>query len=83
MGLYEYLTLSNEEQWDLIWDKGEYVDTYKSIDCSFVLYAIDQFFVEVELDVLTGSIIGKSPFKHGVRLEKYGEGIDINKAPWD
>jgi len=71
MRLYEYLALSQEKQWEELWDNGKHIDNYKSIDCKFVLYAIDKFFVEVELCITTDKILGKSPFEHGGRMEKY------------
>ncbi len=73
MGLYEYLTLSNEEQWDLLWDKGVHLTSYKSIDCSYRLYAIDRFFVEVEMCPVKDTILGMGVFKKGKKLDKYIE----------
>lgn len=83
MGIYDYLALDNEEQWDVLWDKGIFVDAYKSIDCSYQLFAIDKFFVEVELDITNDSILGKSVFKEGKRLDKYSGDIKVKPAPWD
>jgi len=47
LGLYEYTKLSEEKQWEILWDKGEFLTNLKLIDKSFSLYAIDKFFVEV------------------------------------
>lgn len=33
MGIYDFLALSYEEQWDALWDKGIYLTSYRSIDC--------------------------------------------------
>ena len=71
MGLYEYKILSEDEQWNTLWDKGKFLTNLKLIDKSFSLYAIDKFFVEVELDQLTDKIIGKKVFMHGHCMEKY------------
>ena len=50
MTLYEYKTLSEDEQWNTLWDIGEFLTNLKLINKSFSLCAIDKFFVEVELD---------------------------------
>lgn len=53
----EYLKFTSEEQWEILWEKGLFLINFKSIDCSYSLYAINNFFVEVELDILTGKLI--------------------------
>lgn len=71
MGIYEYNILPEDEQWNTFWDKGEFLTNLKLIDKAFSLYAIDKFFVEVELDPLTDKIIGKGVFKCGDALDRY------------
>lgn len=78
MGLYEYMMLTQEQQWDELWDNGKHITNYKSIDCSFSLYALHRFYVEVELCVSSGKILGKGIFKTGKTLDKYAGSIDIN-----
>ena len=73
MGLYEFLMLSNEEQWDVLWDKGVYLTSFKSIDCSYQLYAIDKFYVEVEMCITQDAILGMGVFAEGKKLDKYLE----------
>ncbi len=74
MGIYDYLALSKEEQWDTLWEEGVFLTSYKSIDCSFMLYAIDRFFVELELCPLKGSILEMGVFVHGRKMDKYING---------
>lgn len=71
MEIYEYLYLSDEDQWDELFDNGKHLTDYKSIDCSFSLYALHKFFIEVEFDPLYGNSIGKHVFVHGARIDKY------------
>ncbi len=71
MGIYEFNILPEEEQWNTLWDKGKFVTNLKLIDKSYSLYAIDKFFVEVELDPMTDKILSKKVFKHGHCMEKY------------
>ena len=59
MGIYEYNILPEDEQWNTLWDKGEFLTNLQLIDKSFSLYAIDKLFIEVELDPFTDKIIGK------------------------
>ena len=75
MGLYEYMMLSEEEQWNVLWDKGKYLTSLKFIDKKFSLYALFMFFVEVELDPVTDKIVCKSHFTEGKSLEKYAGDI--------
>jgi hypothetical protein len=70
MDILDYLELSDEEQWEELWESGVHLENFKSIDCAFVLYSLHSFFLEVELD-LEGKISGKHPFRAGTRLDKY------------
>ncbi|NAY92109.1 hypothetical protein GTQ34_09270 [Muricauda sp. JGD-17] len=83
MELYDYLALDNEEQWDILWDKGEFVDTFVSFDCCYHLFSVNKFFIEVEIEPTNGTIIGKSEFIHGSKMNKYTRSMDLKKAPWD
>ncbi|MFS4469135.1 hypothetical protein [Maribacter sp. 2210JD10-5] len=78
MGLYDYMILEDTEQWNVLWNKGDYIthrldDKYK---CN--LYALFDFFVEVRLDPITDKILDKAHFKTGIILDKYAGDIDIN-----
>ncbi|BFP39474.1 hypothetical protein FGF1_03190 [Flavobacteriaceae bacterium GF1] len=75
MGIYEYLALTEEEQWDILWDRGVFLEHYVTPVVKFSLYAIDGFFVEVELE--NDKVKGKAVFKQGDRLEKYTLDFDI------
>lgn len=82
MGIYEYLAMSQEEQWDILWDDGVYITSYKSIDCSYRLYAIDKFYVEVEMCVTNETVLGMGVFKEGKKLDKYinDNQVDLNQS---
>ena len=73
MDILEYLTLTSEDQWDYLWLHGHKISTYSSIDSRSELYKLDNFYVEVELDLLYGHIIGKNIFKEGAILRKFLE----------
>lgn len=80
MDLYEYMVLSNEEQWDELWDHGQFITHFESIDCKFALYALHKFFVEVELDPVKDTLIGKNIFKEGRCMDKYAGYLGFDMA---
>lgn len=71
MNLYEYLSLSDQEQYDLAMQRGEFLDCYIQGDTRFALYALDMFFVEIEYDNSQNKIKGKGAFVTGELLDKY------------
>lgn len=78
MGLYDYMILSEEEQWNELWDKGEFISHYDADGRKLTLYALHRFFVEVDLSPDTGKIIGKKHFVCGKELVKYsGKNIGL------
>jgi len=76
IGVYEYLTLPKEEQWNALWDSGKFLTHRIDGDSKFTLYALDRFFVEVELDK-SDKIVGKIEFKYGHNLDNYSPEIQI------
>jgi hypothetical protein len=72
MTLYEYLMLSDDEQYDVVFAKGKFLDIHIVGNTKLVLYAIDLFFVEVKWGIEKDEIIGKAAFKYGPALDKYG-----------
>jgi hypothetical protein len=77
MGLYDYMMLDEAEQWKVLWDKGTYLTHYLEANEKCNLYALFDFFVEVELDPKTDKIVGKEHFKDGHLLDKYSGRIDF------
>ena len=71
MKLYEFATLPEEQQYQTVWDLGKLVDNFKVGFVIFQLYAINDFFVEIEYSEAENKILGKSAFKDGEKLEKY------------
>jgi len=71
MTLYEYKTLSKDDQYDTVFAKGKFLDIVLEGNSKFVLYAIDKFFVEVEWNIEKDGIIGKGVFKERDSLNKY------------
>jgi hypothetical protein len=71
MKLYEFLGLSDEEQYNTTWAIGVMVDQFIKDNIAINLYAINEFFVEVYYDQKTNKILYKKTFKHGELLDKY------------
>ena len=71
MKLNEYKKLSEEEQYSLLWDKGVLVDACIEGEVKKLLYAIDNFFIELWCHVITNKVLWKLSFKQGRLLEKY------------
>ena len=79
MTLYEYTLLTDKAQWNGLWKNGKFLTNRKYLDSKFSLYAIYDFFIEVELDPVTNKIKSKTHFKQGEILNKYSGSIDISK----
>lgn len=71
ISLYEFLVLSDREQYYIVFNKGEFIDSQIDGNKRFALYAIDMFFVEIEYDDEINIIINKKAFVAGVILNKY------------
>lgn len=69
--------LSEEEQWQNLWEKGQFITNLKFINKKFSLYALHKFFVEVELDPTTDKILRKTHFKTGHAMDKYSGNINL------
>ena len=71
MKLFEYKSLKEEDQYRILWNEGVLIDGCMEADVKKLLYAIDNFYVELWCHVLTNKIIWKLSFKQGKLLEKY------------
>lgn len=54
MTLYEYKMLLEDEQYDIVFSQGKFLDIVIEGTTKYVLYAIDKFFVEVIWDMEHG-----------------------------
>lgn len=61
-------------QYQVIWEIGKHIETVQQEGKTFLLYAINDFFVEVIYCQRTNDILGKNQFKQGEHLEKYMPG---------
>jgi hypothetical protein len=77
MKLYEFLRLSDVEQYVMVWSFGVHVDTHIKDNIAINLYSINDFYCEVYYDMKTNKILYKQVFKQGARLDKYLDRIKI------
>ena len=77
MKLSEYKILNEEDQYRILWDNGILIDGYFDGPVKKLLYAIDNFYVELWLHSMTNKVLWKLSFKQGKLLEKY-----LNKYPF-
>ncbi len=63
--------LTQHEQYDLVFTRGNFVDYYLKGETRFALYSIFKFFVEVEYNVPKNKIINLITFEDGKLLERY------------
>jgi hypothetical protein len=77
MKLYEFLRLSEVEQYNTVWSLGVHVDTHINENIAINLYSINDFYCEVYYDMKTNKVLYKHSFKQGVRLDKYLDKIKL------
>jgi len=71
MNLSDYKKLNDEEQYDILWADGVLIDACLEGTVKKLLYAIDNFYVELWCHTMTNKVIWKLSFKQGKLLEKY------------
>ena len=71
MTLYEFLMLDDAMQYQTTWELGVPIDNILYKNIHYILYAINDFYVEVHYNAPDNKIIGKLPFKSGEALDKY------------
>lgn len=73
MKLGEYKNLEEHEQYRILWEEGILIDACIEGDVKKILYAINNFYVELWCHAQTNKILWKLSFKQGRLLEKYLE----------
>lgn len=71
MKLYDYKKLNDDDQYRVLWNDGVLVDACLEGDVKKLLYAVDNFFVELWCHTTTNKVLWKLSFKQGKLLEKY------------
>lgn len=69
--LYEFLRMSEDQQYQAVWDAGTHVDNIAKDNIIYQLHTINDFYVEIQYSMPDNKIISKVQFKYGEHLEKY------------
>jgi hypothetical protein len=70
MTLYEFRSLTEEQQAEAVWN-GVFLDLRAYLGLNILLYAIDEFYVEVYYSPSLNKIEGLRPFRSTKPLEPY------------
>ncbi|MFK5973212.1 MAG: hypothetical protein QM485_08015 [Flavobacteriaceae bacterium] len=71
MVIKDFKTLPIPEQWYELWEYGIFLSTTQIDWCTFSLYALHSFYVEVYSDSTTNKVFANFSFKDSESLEKY------------
>lgn len=71
MKLREYKSLTDAEQYKILWQNAILIDGCMEGEKRKLLYALDNFYIELWYHVTTNKILWKISFKQGKLLEKY------------
>ena len=71
----EFRYLPRQEQLDVVFTIGDYIETRFEEGFQVMLYAVDRFFVELYHDTLTQKICFLNAFISGTFLNKYAKSL--------
>jgi hypothetical protein len=71
MNLSEFLILSDERQYQAVWELGVHIDNIVYNRVHHQLYTISDFYIEIHYSVSDNKIIGKLAFRSSDTLDKY------------
>jgi len=75
--LYEFNLLPKEDQHSLVHSKGTFLEVKEIDEVKYVLYGLQQFYVELEYNIPSNSITALTTFMRGIKLDKYLDSYDI------
>ena len=70
MGIYDFNILFEHDKYDLVFTKGQFVDTITKQEIKYALYSLSYFWVEVTYHAPTNKITGISSFVEGEKLNR-------------
>lgn len=66
LSFYEFTQLPDEQQFNLVFKEGEFIDSREIGGNRFVLYKLYGFFVELQYNISENSIVNKVAFQKAV-----------------
>lgn len=66
LSFYDFTLLPDEQQYELIFTEGEFINFREIGGSKFVLYNIYGFFVELQYNIANNNIVNKVAFKRAL-----------------
>jgi hypothetical protein len=67
----DFNKLTQHQKYDLVFTKGDFVNYYLKGETRYALYAIFNFFVEIEYNRSKNKILNITTFEEGKLLDRY------------
>jgi hypothetical protein len=77
MTLYQFKAFNENEQHEVLSNKGVYLTHIITAGYKFALYQIDAFYIEVKYDADMNKILGLRTFRSVSQLEQYLKNIEL------
>ena len=77
--LYEFNLLPDFDKGEILYEYGVHISDRKNTEFGYVLYHLNNFYVEVKYSNVRNEIIVVTSFSNTTKLEPYLEEIDISK----
>ncbi|MAB38701.1 MAG: hypothetical protein CL528_01940 [Aequorivita sp.] len=71
LSFHDFKNLAQQEQYDLVFTQGDFINYYLKEEIRYVLYSLFKFFVEVEYNVSKNKISNLIAFEEGKLLDRY------------
>jgi len=71
ISFHDFKNLPQQEQYDLVFTQGDFINYYLKGEIRYVLYGLFKFFVEVEYNVSKNKISNIIAFEEGKLLDRY------------
>lgn len=76
--LSTFKKLTEEDQWNIFWEQAHFIAEHENPNASFMLYGIEDYFIEIQFDALCGNAGKIKAFIKGPRLDKYLKSIKLD-----
>lgn len=78
LSFQDFKDLAQNEQYDLVFSQGDFINYYLKGETRYALYSLFNFFVEIEYNVRKNKILDIIAFEDGKLLDRYWVLTDLN-----
>ena len=71
MTLYEFNLLSKKEQYEIVFNTADFIDSIKEGDLSYILYSMDMFFIQITYRHSSNNVCDIKSFITGQLLDRF------------